>query len=499
MSSRKILAIFLCFLSFQGLKAQVRVRLMPEETFQTIQGFGASGAWSNLLINRWNDTERERVADWLFSCEQPTDSTCRGIGLSVWRFNLGAGSTEQGDKSLIGDPFRRAECFLDSGGKYNFDKQAGDQWMLRAAALSGVNTITLFVNSPPVSLTRNGKAFAAVCGTCNLDPQQYESYTDYLMQSILHFRKQGIDIDYISPFNEPEWGWCQRDGQEGCPYTTQEIAAITRILNRKLVEQGLETRIQLPESGLLLFANSGYHFKPGRQNEINAFFHLRKKTYVGDLPKVAPQVCAHSYFSEWPLPAARMIRKKICRLTHRREIEYWMTEYCILKKTREIEGGGRDLGMHTALYVARVMHMDLVYGNASSWQWWLGMSVADYKDGLVYANRDGSGITDSKTLWMIGNFSRFVHPGAMRIGIDSNRKKDLLLSAYRNQDGSLVLVVINRSKEKQVLQLDNVAPAAVSAWETSAARNLVKTGIFRSSDPLPVNAASITTFVFEKR
>jgi len=138
-----------------------------------------------------------------------------------------------------------------------------------------------------------------------------------------------------------------------------------------------------------VFANPGFKFKPGRQNEIRNFFDVRNPNYLGNEARVARQVCAHSYFTEWPVWIMRCVRKRLARVCAKKEIDYWMTEYCILRNNREIQGGGRDLGMHTALNVARVIHHDLVFGNASSWQWWLGVSTSDFKDGLVYVNRDG--------------------------------------------------------------------------------------------------------------
>ena len=38
--------------------------------------------------------------------------------------------------------------------------------------------------------------------------------------------------------------------------------------------------------------------------------------------------------------------------------------------------------MKTALYVARIIHHDIVYAGAKSWQWWRAIG-GDYKDGLI--------------------------------------------------------------------------------------------------------------------
>ena len=82
-------------------------------------------------------------------------------------------------------------------------------------------------------------------------------------------------------------------------------------------------------------------------------------------------------------------------------------------------GGGYDFTMKTALYVARIIHHDIVYAGAKSWQWWRAVG-GDYKDGLLreYANRDltDGEVKDSKLLWTLGHYSRFVRPKAVRKG-----------------------------------------------------------------------------------
>lgn len=372
--------------------------------------------------------------------------------------------------------------------------------MLKAAKNRGVEGLIMFCNSPPVYLTRNGKSFSGECGISNLAPENQVAFADYLAKSLRYYESQNIHFDYLSPVNEPEWGWCQRDGQEGNPYTNHEISELVRTINSSVVNNHLTTKIQVPESGLLVFDNPGYKFKPGRQNQINHFFKEGKETYLGDQLQVARQICAHSYFTEWPLWINRKVRKRLSRMTEKRNLEYWMTEYCILRTTKEITGGGRDLGMHTALYVSRVIHHDLVYGNASAWCWWLGISTADFKDGLVYANRDGSGLTDSKTLWAMGNFSQFIRPGAVRVEVKGKRDKKLFVSAYQNTGSDdLVVVVINMKPEKQAIRLKNLPEGKFSAWETSEKSSLSKIVPYPDGKSITVSPESVTTLLFQKQ
>jgi O-glycosyl hydrolase len=492
--------LLLAFLITIPLFSQHTFTLDESKSYQTIHGFGASDAWSNDFLLLMDDSSRSLVADWLFSKKQNSDGSFRGIGLSVWRYNLGAGSSEQADSSYIPDPYRRTECFLNADGTYNWNKQSGAQWIIKAAKERGLENFVMFSNSPPVSLTRNGKAFAATCGVSNLSPENNQAFADYAVQSVKYFEDNNIHFEYMSPVNEPEWDWCQRDGQEGCPYKNQQTAELVRLINRGLLSNSLTTEVQIPESGLLVFANAGLRSKPGRQNEIEEFFKNGRKTYIGDEKQVARQICAHSYFTEWPLWIMRSVRKKTARKSERYDLEYWMTEYCILRKTKEMEGGGRDLGIKTALYVSRVIHHDLVYGNASAWCWWLGISTADFKDGLAYVNRNGTGLTDSKTMWALGNFSQFIHPGAFRLEVNGKRDKELFVSAYRNKGSdNIVIVIINMKSEKQLVKFKNLPDGTLTAWETSKTLSLEKSYETPASDLLSVSPESITTYVLSRQ
>ena len=92
-----------------------------------------------------------------FSLNENEDGSPKGIGLSCWRFNIGGGSADQKGETGIRDPWRRAESFLQSDGTYNWQKQSGQRWFLRAAKKRGVESFIGFVNSPPIALTKNGK------------------------------------------------------------------------------------------------------------------------------------------------------------------------------------------------------------------------------------------------------------------------------------------------------------------------------------------------------
>ena len=139
----------------------LQLKIDTSTSFQVIDGFGASDAWQCAFIGKnWPQEKREHIADLLFSREVDTKGNPKGIGLSLWRFNIGAGTAEQGDASDIRNPWRRTECFQAPDGSYDWSKQAGQQWFLRAARHRGVERFLAFPNSAPVHLTRNGKGYA---------------------------------------------------------------------------------------------------------------------------------------------------------------------------------------------------------------------------------------------------------------------------------------------------------------------------------------------------
>ena len=99
-------------------RADINYRIVTGQPLQVMEHFGASDAWSMHVLGKWPEEKQKQIADWLFSTENDANGKPKGIGLSLWRFNLGAGSTEQGDASQIGSPWMRTECFLQPDGSY---------------------------------------------------------------------------------------------------------------------------------------------------------------------------------------------------------------------------------------------------------------------------------------------------------------------------------------------------------------------------------------------
>jgi O-glycosyl hydrolase len=154
--------------------------------------------------------------------------------------------------------------------------------------------------------------------------------------------------------------------------------------------------------------------------------------------------------------------------------------------------------METALFVANVIHTDLTIANSSVWQWWLAVSPYDFKDGLVYIDKSETGgeFYESKLLWTLGNYSRFIRPGAKRISVEAETNNELKISAFKNKNGDIVFVCINRGDENTKIQLNLSGKAKI--YETSSDKNLSLTGEFNLKDRIELPKQSVSTLLIIK-
>ena len=510
----------LCFFVLPGHKGPgskyYELKIDATVRYQTIDGFGASDAWRCQFVGKnWPLEKREQIADWLFSTEVDENGNPKGIGLSVWRFYLAAGTAEQGDSSGIANPWRRGECFLSPEGTWDWSKYKGQRWFLQAAKQRGVDQFMAFTIAPPVQYALNGKGFAAKGNTSfNIQSDKVPDYAAYLGEVIDHFKaEEGVEFDYISPFNEPQWDW-DNASQEGTPASNRELFEYMGYLSDELQSRGLNTLI-VPGEAATIDHISSVVKDDGRDNQMDVFFSKSSPLYIGDLPNMANLISGHSYFTVWP-PDSQIVKRQ--RLAQKMqavnpEIGYWQSEYCVLQKNDEITGGGkRDLGMPTALYVARIIHNDLTICNARSWQWWTALTQFDFKDGLVYLDSGtedqpgemGAGTESlkyngtarsSKLMWVLGNYSRFVRPGMKRIdavlATDNGENSAVMASAFLNPETNEKVVVVINTENHEIL-LNNLGEGFTGKgrmYVTSADKNLALSMVENEEIVLPPKSA----------
>ncbi len=452
-----------------------KVRFDFGQQVQTIHSFGASDCWRVQYIGKnWPEDTRNRIADILFSSEYDEFGNPVGIGLSLWRFNIGSGSHEAGDAGGVKPEWRRTECFLNKDGVWDWSKQKGQRWMLEAARERGVEYSLGFSLTPPYFMSKNGMTRCSeMTPYSNIREDAYDSYASFLAEVSCR-----LGLDYLSPINEPQWEWI-RSNQEGMQATNKECARLIGHIDAELKKRDAETKIVFGEAGDIRYLFRKGTDKPGRDNQIEDMFSPDGRNTIIGYESVANVISGHSYWSTWPLDTLSCVRRKLAESIPA-GYSYWQTEYCPMESNADNPSGGkaRDLGMNTALYVARVIHSDLTIANATSWQWWTAFSEWNYKDGLIYIDdgylscgafkgnesmietckKDGVFRT-SKLLWALGNYSFFIRPGMIRIAekiLDPNN--GILASAYVDSINKVLSVVlINDTSQTQKIDLSFIS------------------------------------------
>ena len=482
----------------------IRDRIDLDQEHQVIENFGASDAWSMQELGTWSVENRNTVADLLFSQKD-------GIGLSCWRFNIGAGINPQ-----ITNPWRTAETFEPSEGHFDWTHQAGERWFLSAAKARRVPQFLAFANSPPGWMTRNGLTFCEQgSDTTNLKPGYERQYARYLVDILEHFRtnpdeQQRIAFTYVSPVNEPQWNWAGHS-QEGNRASNDDIKRILQSLQAELKLRNCATQIAALESGSLpdmwqLDARATKAWKAPYGNYIDAF--------VGDptiRPLLSERISYHDYGSDRLAGQLVEHRTKLAeKIKQYSGCKLWMSEYCVLTGSTGKGGNGRDLTMNTALDIARIIHLDLTIVGVSAWQWWTAVSGVDFKDGLIYTDWKKAGdpetIYPARLLWVLGNYSRFVRPGMRRVemAVQGQDINGIMGSAYKDDIArQAVAVYVNMSTSGQSRQLDfslgerRWTLQSVTPYITSDApgHELKRMPAMRRTNSLDIPARSVVTLV----
>lgn len=171
-------------------------------------------------------------------------------------------------------------------------------------------------------------------------------------------------------------------------------------------------------------------------------------------------ITSHSYTSS---PSSPMSTK------HR----VWQTEAADLNgawTTTWYGSGGAGEGMTWANNI----YQAIVNANCSAYLYWVGVQGGDTNSKMVRISNGA--VQPSKRLWAFGQWSRFVRPGAVRVGT-SGSASGVKVAAFRNVDGSVAVQLINSggSVAKVSVKLSGDTDAAVAkAWVTDNTHDIAE-------------------------
>lgn len=487
----------------------------PKVKYQEIDNFSASDAWRMDFVGKnWPLEKKEHIADLLFKHEFDKDGHPKGMALSNWRVNIGAGSYENRENHEVTSTWNRTECFLSPNGTYDFTKQAGQQWFMNAARERGMNDFLFFTNSAPYFMTRTGSTLSADKECINLRNDKFDDFAHFLIRCVQHFRENGYHIKYVSPLNEPNVEWHTNSWQEGTFATKSDIYKMVAELDKAISEKGVNTQIIIPELGELkmLFETDANEKTP--DDIIRSMFYKDGAYSVMSFKNLYNCVAAHDYWTAYPPNLLVDIRTRVREALAGNHLntKFWASEYCILEKNEEITMPPSPVkSINLGLYVARLIHTDLAVANASAWQWWTAVSLNEDVPIQLLPLEGASGesvkydgkVVPTKMFWATANYSFFIRPGMHRIDVRASNKDvtpleaatSLMLSSFT--DGSqIVTVIVNYAETDQNISLKCDQARKGKLYVTSIDKDLRYIGK-HSLKTLSIPARSIVTVVMD--
>ena len=421
---------------------------------QTIQGFGASGAWWPYDVANFSQAARERVGDLLF--------TGAGLDLSIFRYEIGSGG-----EGVI-HPARAPQSFAIRPGVYDWSRGAGDLVFLQQAHQRGVPDLIGFVVSPPKFWTTNGKTCAGA-----LKPGSEAAFADYITDIVTHLHDQGITLSYVSPMNEPDGNFADC-GQEGATIPPWQRARLVAALAGRLAARAPYTQVIADESSLLqsqLVPNLPTWLTPSNASQVGAI-----ATHLYDYP-------ADATFTKAASIAARLQRP------------IWTSEICCYNGKGF--GPSYDPTMTNGLWLADTMWQALGPGDQSAFMWWTALSSAvgcnvqtsstcastpnkdGWNDGLLYYDpnfqKDGNqAVSFTKRFWVFANFSRFVRPGAVA-HVLSGVPRGVRALAFSNARGWTIVAINDRNVTSPFnVQIPSSSRYTLKTYRTSPSEDLAQ-------------------------
>jgi glucuronoarabinoxylan endo-1,4-beta-xylanase len=268
--------------------------------------------------------------------------------------------------------------------------------------------------------------------------------------------KAGVPLYGLSVQNEPDF---TAAGYASMIYTNQELTNFVKVLGPKLAALNPRPKLLAPDVS----------------SWAGAWGYTRAVLEDGAAAQYLDIIAVHQYRD---MSAPQNTAKPI-----------WQTEQSSLDPF--------DPNIFHGLTVARWIHDAIVIGKVSAWHyWWLTGLNAD-NEGLIGYNRN-SRLT--KRLYTVGNFSKFVRPGFVVVGV-SGAPGGVSVSAYKNPaTGAFVIVAINQnaSDTPVTLTLNGLTTDSVTPWVTSNSLNLAQqsaVAIAGDSFTAILTASSVTSFV----
>ncbi len=405
--------------------ANESVTLYKTVTYQSIWGFGAAANHPvKELQDNYSSTTRNQILDRLFSA---TDSNA---GLSIVRLEInGFTKAEDPDQST----------FMPSAGVIDWDSDQYQRWFAQEAENRGLFQFYAVPWTPPAWMKTNNSPYNGG----HLSTSKYDTFADYIKTYVDHYRNVfGFNIKWVSIQNEPDLA----TPYASCQYYTAEMDVVAGKVADAVHSLGQGVQVGAPENS--------------NRSSANYYLPRLSSATMDKLDFIA--VHDYGYFATVPTYGKPVFSTEVCDFQ-----------------------SGPDSSITDGLAWGNKI-ADSLKSGAPGWMYWWCVAPAgeSTRQGLINLKTDGTYIAN-KRLYVLGQFSRYLRPGYIRV-LASSSSSNLVAIGAQNLIGRAYVVIINNSSSSVTTNINGFTLAHVTGHRTSASESLA------ILPTLTVNGGSVT-------
>ena len=398
----------------QPQESQVCVFVDPSKRAQTILGIG--GALTDSSAEVFAKLSPAKQQEFLDAHFDPR----KGIGYRLARTNIHSCDFSSGSYTYVNEGDKDLKSF-----NVNHDKQFRIPFIKRAIAATG-GRLTLFASpwSPPAFMKTNNDMLHGG----KLKPEFAQSWANYYTKFIKAYEREGIPVWGISVKNEP----MATQRWESCIYSAEdERDFLKNYLGPTMKREGLGDR------NIIAWDHN------------RDLIYQRVSTILAD-PKAAQYVWGIGFHWYEPWSGGDMMFDNV-RLVR----ENFPNKPLIFTEGTVDSFKAEDIhAWRLGEYYGRSMINDFNDG-AVGWTDWNVLldekggpnHVGNFCFAPVHADTRTGELIYTNSYYYIGHFSKFIRPQARRIASSPSRSA-LLSTAFINTDGTVSVVVMNKTDQK---------------------------------------------------
>jgi len=419
------------------------INLLPQKKYQSIIGFGGAFTESSAyLLNQLSKENRNKIIDAYFGSKGAKYSLTR-THINSCDFSLKNYSYAPiaGDKDLK---------------NFTIDEDRDDVIPMIKEAMAksedGFKILASPWTAPPWMKDNNNWVGGKLLN------KYYDTWALFFSKYITEYKKEGIDIWGVTAENEPLGNGNNWESMHFTPEETLDF--VSNYLGPKLQAYGHDVKI------LGYDQNRGHELKEWvkvlfKDEKSSKYFYGTAVHWYASTVDWMPESLN---FTHKIAPQKHIIQTEACVDA---EVPHWEDDKWYWQK--EATDWGWEWApekdkKHHPKYVPVYRYARDIIGCLNSWvEGWIDWNMVLDKQGgpnwfknwciaPVIVDRENDEVYFTPLYYVMAHFSKYIRPGAVLIGFE-NSDENLMVTAAKNPDGSIAVVILNMCKKSKNIKL----------------------------------------------